>query len=347
MAKRKVPSQAASGFETFSDSLVGRQITDGTSQLTNTNFALDTIVPEKDSKKFQTAPFSDFITLENLKVEEDVPTTVVQSDGKKRPVRFNTNKRDASKSLFGSLRERIRVSIARIAKNFPGAIFVDKDALASITSYTAENISYNPTTNTTTFKIQVGRFFNPFDIVLKEPTASQLIEVENKIRNLFSSYTKYCIVVENKTYAITSYVQPDQFNQISLVVDGKPFTGTTYSDSFILRPNDSVVEEFYLGLDDLEQTLLNRDTYPIYQAGFTVPRTSLDETKTELISILVNWPTSKDGYNIQITGLKFEEYITRLSDLATEIDNYKSNLVTRFLVAPQLFEFDTEDQKNW
>ncbi len=345
MAKRKVPSQAASGFDTFSDSLVGRQITDGTSQLTNTNFALDTIVPEKDSKKFQTAPFSDFITLENLKVEEDVPTTVVQSDGKKRPVRFNTNKRDASKSLFGSLRERIRVSIARIAKNFPGGIFIDKDALASINSYTAENITHNPTTNTTTFKTQVGRFFNPFDIVLKEPTASQLIEVENKIRNLFSSYTKYCIVIEDKTYAVTSYVQPDQFNQITLVVDGKPFTGATYSDSFILRPNDSVVEEFYLGLDDLEQTLLNRETYPIYQAGFTVPRTSLDETKTELISILVNWPTSKDGYNIQITGLKFEEYLTRLSDLATEIDNYKSNLVTRFLVAPQLFEFDTEDQK--
>ena len=43
MAKRKVPSQAASGFETFSDSIVGRQITDGTSQLTNTNFALDRV----------------------------------------------------------------------------------------------------------------------------------------------------------------------------------------------------------------------------------------------------------------------------------------------------------------
>jgi hypothetical protein len=345
MAKRKVPSQAASGFDTFSDSIVGRQITDGTSQLTNTNFALDTAIPQKDSKKFQTAPFSDYITLENLKVEEDVPTTVVQSDGKKRPVRFNTNKRDASKSLFGSLRERIRVSISRIAKNFPGGIFVDKEALASINSYTAESISYNATTNRTTFKSQVGRFFNPFDIILKEPTANQLLEVENKIRNLFSSYTKYCVVIDSKKYAVTSYVEPDQFNQVTFVVDGKPFTGSTYSDSFILRPNDSVVEEFYLGLDDLEQTLLNRETYPIYQAGFTVPRTSLDETKTELISILVNWPTSKDGYNIQITGLKFEEYLTRLSDLATEIDNYKSNLVTRFLVAPQLFEFDTEDQK--
>ena len=114
MATRKVPSQAASGFETFSDSIVGRQITDGTSQLTNTNFALDRVIPEQDVKSFKTAPFSDFLTLEDLKIENDVPTTVKQSTGEKRPIRFNSDKTEGSKSLFGSLRERIRVSIGRI-----------------------------------------------------------------------------------------------------------------------------------------------------------------------------------------------------------------------------------------
>ena len=71
MATKKVPSQAASGFETFSDSIVGRQITDGTSQLTNTNFALNRVIPEKDAKSFKTAPFSDFLTLEDLKIEKN------------------------------------------------------------------------------------------------------------------------------------------------------------------------------------------------------------------------------------------------------------------------------------
>lgn len=345
MAKRKVPSQAASGFDTFSDSLVGRQITDGTSQLTNTNFALDRVIPEKDSKKFQTAPFSDFITLENLKIEQDVPTTVVQSDGKKRPVRFNQDKTDASKSLFGSLKERLRVSISRIIKNYPGAIFVDATGLASVNNNTAEDISYDPTTNRTTFTSQVGKFFNPFDIVLTEPVASNLIPVDNPIRNFYSSYTKYIAIIDGEKYQVKGYTQPNQYNVISLVVEGQPFTGTTYSNSFILRPNDGVVEEFYLGLDDLEQTLLNRETYPIFQATFTVPRTSLDNDKTNLISIAVNWPVSEDGYNIQIAGIAFDDYVVRLNDLATEIDDYKSNLVTRFLVAPQLFEFDTEDQK--
>ena len=54
MARRKVPSQVATGAETFSDSLVGRQITDGTSQLTNTNFALDSEVIQRDVKTFKT-----------------------------------------------------------------------------------------------------------------------------------------------------------------------------------------------------------------------------------------------------------------------------------------------------
>ena len=58
VVKYKVPSQAANGAQTFSDSLVGNQITDGSSQLTNTNFVLDRATPEKDSKSFSTSPFS-------------------------------------------------------------------------------------------------------------------------------------------------------------------------------------------------------------------------------------------------------------------------------------------------
>ena len=53
----KVPSEATSGVETFSDKLVGTQITDGTSQLTNTNFDINRVIPEKDSKDFKLQPF--------------------------------------------------------------------------------------------------------------------------------------------------------------------------------------------------------------------------------------------------------------------------------------------------
>jgi hypothetical protein len=345
MANRKVPSQAASGFETFSDSLVGRQITDGTSQLTNTNFALDRIIPEKDSKKFTTAPFSDFLTLEDLKIEENVPTTVIQTENKKRVVKFNSSKLDASKSLFGSLKERIRVSISRILKNFPGGLYVDSQSISSVNNLTCENIIYNPNTNKTTFNVHTKKFFNPLDIVLKTPVQNALVGSENIIRDFFSSYVKYSVVINDVLYPITSYVEPDVNNYVELEITGKPFTGSTYSSSYVIRPNNSVVEEFFIGLDDLESTLLNRDTFPIYQASFKVPRTSSDESKTEIVSALVNWPVSRDNWNISLGGLDFDNYLSKLNDLADEIDDYKSNLVTRFLTAPQLFEFDSNDQK--
>jgi len=51
MANYKVPSQAASGSETFSDSLIGNQITNGSNQMTGTNFAIDKAIPEKDNKE--------------------------------------------------------------------------------------------------------------------------------------------------------------------------------------------------------------------------------------------------------------------------------------------------------
>ena len=57
MTLRKVPSQAASGADTFSDNLVGVQITTGTGQLTNTNFSLDGEVIQRDTKNFKTNPF--------------------------------------------------------------------------------------------------------------------------------------------------------------------------------------------------------------------------------------------------------------------------------------------------
>ena len=64
--KYKVPSQAASGADTFSDAIVGQQITNGTNQLTNANFEIDKSIPEKDSKTFISEPFSDYVTLDDI-----------------------------------------------------------------------------------------------------------------------------------------------------------------------------------------------------------------------------------------------------------------------------------------
>jgi len=346
MAKRKVPSQASSGAETFSDFLVGRQITDGSSALTNTVFALDKSIPDKDSKNFTSNPFSQFLTLDTLKEVEGIQTTS-PTPRKKRTdeVRFKGNKKYADKSLFGSLRSRILVSLTKIINKFPGAISILADSPIGVSNFSASGITYNDSTNTTTFYIERSKIFNPFELVFVEPNSVIKPETENELRNFYSSYTKYVVVTDNTPYPILEYTEPNTDNKILLRVYGKPFTGSTYSSNLLIRPNDGLVEEFFQGLDDLEESLLNRDTNPIYTSTFKVPRDTQDNTKTSLVDVVLTWPISSDGYNIQITGFDYDIYVNHLKDIADEIDGYKSNLMVRFLAAPQLFEFDTEDKR--
>jgi hypothetical protein len=345
MAKYKVPSQAASGADTFSDNLVGNQITNGTSQLTNTNFALDSEVTYRDTKNFKTNPFSDFLTLDDLKKETDTLSTD-EIAKRKKEIKFKGSKSDAGKSLFGSLKNRLGISTKNIITNFPAGVLIDSKSYTSVSGFTATNIEYNKLNNTTQFDVEYGMLYNPFGVIMIKPNSKDVIKSTNPIRDYYSSFKKYVISLSNVSYDIISYTQPNSDNIIKLRVSGKPFTESIYSLDILIKPNDGVVEEFYNGLDDLEESLLNRETSPIYTASFKVPRDSFDKSKTELISVNYTWPTSdKDNWNIKIAGLEYDTYLTNLSNIADEIDDYKSNLFVRFLTSPQLFEFDSPDQK--
>lgn len=345
VTRYKVPSQAASGAETFSDNLVGRQITDGSSQLTNTSFAVDKVIPEKDSKDFKTTPFSDYITLDTLKEEKDAPTTQ-SGNSKKEKIKFKAKLDDASKSLFGSLRQRLSVSVSKIISKFPAAILADENSLYNVTEYTAYQATYNPITNTTQFFTPASIFFNPFDILIEKPKSNTTPATDNIIRSFYSSYVKYVIDFSGNTYNIVGYTETNSDGNVRLRVEGNIFSGTTgTTTSFLIRPNDAITEEFYSNLDELEDTLVNRETTPKYTATFKVPRDSFDETSTNIVNVDISWPVSRDNWNIQIVGVNFNDYIEKLSSLGDEIDGYKSNLIVRFLTAPQLFEFDSEDKK--
>ena len=347
MAKRKVPSQVGNGSETFSDNLVGVQITDGTSQLTNSNFAIDRVVPEKDSKNFSTTPFSEFLTLDDLKKEDEseLSTSPKTKNEKENTIKFKTSKNDGGKSLFGALKNRILVTLTNIIKRYPAALLVDKDSPQSIGLITANNITYDQNLQTTEFEIESGMLYNPFDVTYKTPNSNILVKSDNVVRDFYSSYTKYVIEISGVTYDILQYTEPGVDGIIKLKVSGKPFDNSTYSNSFRIRPNNGVVEEFYKSLDDLEEVLLNRETVPIFTASFKVPRDSFDQKRTEIAIVEYNWPLSKDGWNPQIVGLDYENYVDHLVDIADEIDDYKSNLFIRFMSSPQLFEFDSQDKK--
>ena len=345
MAKRKVPSQAASGRETFNDNLVGNQITDGSSQLTATNFSVEKTLPQRDSKKFKTNPFSEYLTLDDLNEEVDAPKTTTTSSSKQGDVKFNSSKDNGSKSLYGSLKERISVSISRIIRKFPAGFYIDKDTPISASQYTAESIVYNSKTYETTFKFENSKIFNPLDVKLVKPKSNTQPEVVNEFKNFFEYFKKYTLEIDGNSYDVVSFTEVDSNGLLTLKVKGKPFNSTTYSESFLIRPKDSVVEEFFQNLDDLESVLLNRESTPKYTSKFVVPQDSLDGSKTENKTLRFAWPIFKDGWNIKITGNAYVDYIRKLSDVGQEIDNYKSNLIVRFLTTASLNEFDTPDQR--
>ena len=109
MANYKVPSQAANGADTFSDFLIGNQITDGSSQMTGGNFAIEKSIPEKDSKQFVTQPFSNFLTLDEIN-QEQPPTSTIDgatssSSSNNNDIKFNNDKNNADRSLYCSLKQ--------------------------------------------------------------------------------------------------------------------------------------------------------------------------------------------------------------------------------------------------
>jgi len=343
--KHKVPSQAASGADTFSDNLVGFQITDGSSLMTGTNFAIDKVIPEKDSKNFKTSPFSDFLTLDKLKQENDAPTTSSKQE-KDNLVKFKDSKNDASRSLFGSLKSRLLVSISRIINKFPAALYVDANNQLSSEVNTAFNILYDAHNNITTFSVRKSKLYNPFDLTLSKPKSFHLPTSDNVYRDIFSSYTKYVVDYNGQTYNILNYIEPNAQNIITIKINGNLFGGNTeFTDSFLIRPNDGVTEEFYNNLDDLEEVLMNRESSPKYKITLKIPVDSNDGSRTVISDAIFYWPVNYDNWNIKIVGIEFDTLIRDLSDNADLIDDYKSNLMVRFLASPQLFEFDTPEQK--
>jgi hypothetical protein len=261
-------------------------------------------------------------------------------------VKFKDSKNDATKSLFGSLKSRLLVSITKIINKFPAALYVDQNNQLSNEVNTAFNISYDINYDVTTFKVRKSKIYNPFDLTLSKPNSFHLPTSDNVYRDIFSSYTKYVVDYSGQTYNILNYEEPDQNNVISLKVSGNLFSGfTSFTQSYLIRPNDGVTEEFYNNLDDLEEVLMNRESSPKYKITLKIPADSNDGSRTVISDVIFYWPINNDNWNIKIVGIEFDTLVKDLSDNAELIDNYKSNLMVRFLASPQLFEFDTPDQK--
>jgi hypothetical protein len=342
------PPTPGNGAGTFDD-IVGFQVVEG-GGLTSAVFDFTTSVTEKVNRTFSIGTFSNPISLEDLDVNSlEESRRILQTQFRVYP------NYDVSQvlnfSLYGSLAKRLSVSVTHIINFFPAAIDVRRVMIDFTTGQTATGITYNAIEEETIFTVPVGSAYNPFLIEFSQSatTAMMVREIEtSQYRNLTRSYLNYVLDYNGQTYPIVDFEPSVSQTSGNLVfsVSGAPF-GTSVSsttEDFLIRPSNYIVDKvFQENFDEVEQFLMNRLIQPEYTANFQVPaQNQAGQFYTSYVQ--VTFP--KDGdWNLDISSFRFDEYLGKLADIAEDLDTYKTNLISRFLVTASIKEFDTMDHK--
>ncbi len=342
------PPQPATGAGTFSDDLVGFQLVQG-GGLTQGNFEFTVSITEKTNRTFEIGSFSEPITLETLKIDSILESKQIVA--KNYQVYPNFDLSDITNfTLYGSLSKRLSVEIQNIINFFPASFESNFYGFDFTTGATAINIVYNQVEDETTFDIDVSRVANPFDIDYTENAAinveSREIEISG-LRNFTDQYRNYSLFTTAGTFDVIYTIPTSDLTSglLTISVNGNPFSGlsTTY-DNLIIRPNDYNVELIYTDkYNEVQKFLLNRLISPIYTAIFDLPQED-PSGQYYFQKKSVTWPL--DGtWNLDIRTISFENYLRTLSEIGVTIDEYKTNLISRFLTTGSLKDFDTIDQK--
>ena len=343
------PPRPGNGAGTFSDNIVGLQTVEG-GGLTQGNFEFTTGVTEKVNRTFNVGAFSEPISLDMLGIDDVLESRRILATQFRVYPNYDISQ-VLNFSMYGSLSKRFSVSITKIINYFPASLDVQFNNDNYVTGITAYDIVYDVQNDETYFKINVDRINNPFDIDYSISAATNLSIREISVspyRNLYNTYLDYCVSINDDIFKVIGFTPSDTLSSgyVEFYVSGRPFgtTATTITDDFQIRPNDFIVDKtFQESFDEIEQFLLNRLVRPEYTAVFQVPQQNeYGQTYTEYKQ--VTWP--KQGtWNLDIRSFLFDDYLEQIQAIAVNLDSFKTNLISRFLITDSLKEFDTLGQK--
>jgi hypothetical protein len=343
------PPRPGSGSGTFSDNIVGLQTVEG-GGLTQGNFEFTTGVTEKVNRTFNVGAFSEPMSLDMLGIDDLLESRRILATQFRVYPNYDISQ-VLNFSMYGSLSKRFSVSITKIINYFPASLDVLFNNDEYVTGNTAYDIVYDVPNDETYFKVNVDRINNPFDIDYSISATTNLSIREINVspyRNLYNTYLDYCVSINDNIFNLIGFIPSDTLSSgfIQFYVSGSPFgtTATTITDDFQIRPNDFVADKtFQESFDEVEQFLLNRLVRPEYTAVFQVPQQNeYGQTYTEYQQ--VTWP--KQGtWNLDIRSFLFDDYLEQIQAIAVNLDSFKTNLISRFLITDSLKEFDTLGQK--
>jgi len=343
------PPRPGSGAGTFSDNIVGLQTVEG-GGLTQGNFEFTTGVTEKVNRVFNVGAFSEPMSLDMMGIDNLEESRRIMATQFRVYPNYDVSQ-VLNFSMYGSLSKRFSVSITRIINYFPASLDVMFNNDEFITGNTAYDIVYDTQNDETYFKINVDRINNPFDIDYSVSATTNLSIREITVspyRNLYNTYLDYCVSINDDIFKVLAFIPSETLSSgyIQFYVSGSPFgvSATTINDDFQIRPNDYIVDKvFQESFDEVEKFLVNRLVRPEYTAVFQVPQQNeYGQTYTEYKQ--VTWP--KQGtWNLDIRSFLFDNYLEEIQAIAVNLESFKTNLISRFLITDSLKEFDTLGQK--
>lgn len=330
-------------YRNFSPDLVGNQTTSeiGTSVFTSGNFSITTNLDSKVDKIFVTNEFGDFRSLNDVNEGTAIDSIFLN----KTKINLNLDNNDVlNYAFFGSLREYVRVSLENIIINWPASIYVRPYSASNpnISGSTVIDYTYDISTNVSSFKVHTDRVINNFDInYFQDGSIVDTFNESNDLRNLTTNYTSYIISNENGDFPVLGFLGTSATTNttMSFEVEGNAFPSLFNSPFYHIKPNLLKREEFFIGLNNFEKNLLNRNSTPMYTAEFKVFSESDNGVVVESIEN-ITWPVN-DYYNIDFLTSDYDLYVNKLISISDSNDSTKSNLITRFLVSKSISEFDT------
>jgi len=341
------PPQNASGQGTFSDNLVGLQLVGG-GGFTQGNFEFTTSISEKQNRTFNIGTFSDPINLQSMDIESVAEARGILTSNLSVYPNYDLSQ-VTNFTEYGSLSKRLSTSVTKIINYFPAALEISPVNKKMLNVETAINAVYDVIDNETSFDLRITSINNPFDIDFSVSATRNIAlrEIQvSPLRDMTVEYKKYSLFIGQTEYPV-NFITPTNDSSIlfNIVVEGNPFSGNSISyDYLVIRPNDIEVNRVFKdSLDPVENFLLNRNVNPIYTSSFRVPKET-ESGNYVFTSQFATFPLS-GVWNLDIESKSFDNYLEKLSSYGISLDEYKTNLISRFLTTAALKEFDTPDQK--
>jgi hypothetical protein len=187
-------------YRDFTPDLVGNQLTSngGSPLFTLGNFAITTNLDPKLDKSYNSAKFSNFITLSDINLTLNEANTLLADNAE---VILNLDKRNLDYyALFGSLSEYIRVSLETIITQWPASLYLDtltqNTAGQTIFGQTVDDYTYDSISNISSFKVNTSFINNKFGIVYTtNGTIINTFNQTNDLRNLTINFNSLFSII--------------------------------------------------------------------------------------------------------------------------------------------------------